>query len=195
MQSTSRDGSARSPAASPPQTSTSRPAGRSSSSSYSICGSFMALHFALCFFFSQSQHLLALTGLVEVDDEEADEGDAAGAVVLAAARQEVRAAEVALPALFGSSPSQLRSKYLRCCGLSYCFRMIKKSTRVLNTIVYISLVCKIQFVMAEVLSPSLAPRRLLTRGRGGTAPSLPPLAVPMWGSRFVTSTRTWGRRC
>ena len=80
----------------------------------------MALHFALCFFFSQSQNLLALTGLVEVDDEEADEGDAAGlAVVLAAARQEVRAAEVALPALFGSSPSQLRSKYLRCCGLSY----------------------------------------------------------------------------
>merc|ERR1719471_1328469 len=105
---------ARSPAASsPPQTSTSRPAGRSSSSSsYSICGSFMALHFAPCFFFSQSQNLLALTGLVEVDDEEADEGDAAGAVVLAAARQEVRAAEVALPALFGSSPSQLRSKYL-----------------------------------------------------------------------------------
>ena len=122
MQSTSRDGSARSPAASsPPQTSTSRPAGSSSSSSssYSICGSFMALHFALCFFFSQSQHLLALTGLVEVDDEEADEGDAAGAVVLAAARQEVRAAEVALPALFGSSPSQLRSKYRRCCGFSY----------------------------------------------------------------------------
>ena len=70
----------------------------------------MALHFALCFFSSQSQHLLALTGLVEVDDEEADEGDAAGlAVVLAAARKEVRAAEVALPALFGSSPSQLRS--------------------------------------------------------------------------------------
>ena len=100
MQSTSRDGSARSPAASPPQTSTSRPAGRSSSSSYSVCGSFMALHFALCFFFSQSQNLLALTGLVEVDDEEADEWDAAlGAVVLAAARQEVRAAEVALPAL------------------------------------------------------------------------------------------------
>merc|ERR1719270_1682534 len=97
MQSTSRDGSARSPAASPPQTSTSRPAGRGSSSSYSICGSFMALHFALCFFSSQSQNLLALTGLVEVDDEEADEGDAAGAVVLAAARQEVRAAEVALP--------------------------------------------------------------------------------------------------
>ena len=112
MQSTSRDGSARSPAASPPQTYTSRPAGRSSG--YSICGSFMALHFALCFFSSQSQNLLALTGLVEVDDEEADEGDAAGAVVLAAARQEVRAAEVALPALFGSSPSQLRSKYLRC---------------------------------------------------------------------------------
>ena len=52
---------------------------------------------------------LALTGLVEVDDEEADEWDAAGAVVLAAARQEVRAAEVALPAS-GSSPSQLRSK-------------------------------------------------------------------------------------
>ena len=48
---------------------------------------------------------LALTGLVEVDDEEADEWDAAlGAVVLAAARQEVRAAEVALPVL-GSLPS------------------------------------------------------------------------------------------
>ena len=188
MQSTSRDGSARSPAASsPPQTSTSRPAGRSnsSSSSYSICGSFMALHFALCFFFSQSQNLLALTGLVEVDDEEADEGDAAGAVVLPAARQEVRAAEVALPALFGSSPSQLRSKYLRCSGLS-SFRMIKKPARVLNTTIYISLVCKFQSMMAEVLSPSLAPRRLLTRGRGGTAPSLPPLAVPMWGSRCDT---------
>ena len=42
--------------------------------------------------------LLALTGLVKVDDEEAA-AHTAGVVVLAAAREEGRAAEVALPAV------------------------------------------------------------------------------------------------
>ena len=41
----------------------------------------MALHFALCFFFSQSQHLLALTGLVEVDDDLVEESDALDSLV------------------------------------------------------------------------------------------------------------------
>ena len=47
---------------------------------------------------SEVADLLALTGLVKVDDEEAA-AHTAGVVVLAAAREEGRAAEVALPAV------------------------------------------------------------------------------------------------
>ena len=50
---------------------------------------------------------LALTRLVKVDDEEAAAANTAGAVVLAPAREEVRAAEVALPAV-GRFPSYLQ---------------------------------------------------------------------------------------
>ena len=51
---------------------------------------------------------LALTRLVKVDDEEAAAANTAGAVVLSAAREEVRAAEVALPAVV-RFPSYLQS--------------------------------------------------------------------------------------
>ena len=56
---------------------------------------------------------LALTRLVKVDDEEAAAANTAGAVVLSAAREEVRAAEVALPAVV-RFPSYLQSVDIVC---------------------------------------------------------------------------------
>ena len=78
---------------------------RSSSSIYGFYGT------ALCTRFVSSplshQGKLALTGLVKVDDAQVQAANTAGAVVLAPAREEVRAAEVALPAV-GRFPSYLQ---------------------------------------------------------------------------------------
>ena len=136
------------------------PVGRpaSSSSIYGFYGT------ALCTRLSH-QGKLALTGLVKVDDEEAA-ANTAGAVVLAPAREEVRAAEVALPAV-GRFPSYLQSMNIAwriaqpSSNPNYltCDQRLDQGKR---------FIFETKFTSVEsdhMMASSLAPRRLLTEGR------------------------------